>query len=252
MDAFLLKPDLLSVVLGLLVFQVQPQILLLQPAAEFAVEFVRFHPESLLDRLVQVVPQQDLAILPHEIADSFLAVLLGDEVEGGLTEAVGQKALDVHLVDGRDDVVDHRVPDHHLVEGALGVGHVLRQSLHEPQRRVGAQRASEGSFVEDGVLEDVSQLMGDELIEQIRGPVHGEDHAVLEGFREGAHVLGDKLQQDIRLLEFPMGLVKDEGNADLNLVVEGLRKLHVGALRVGDHLLQPTLLRGIVIDVEVG
>ena len=56
--------------------------------------------------------------------------------------------LDVHLVDGRDDVVDHRVPYHHLVKQAacerLAVG-------EERERADIPQRLRDGALVVDEV-----------------------------------------------------------------------------------------------------
>ena len=251
-DPFELEPDLLAVVLRLFVGQQQAHVFLLQVSPELPVELVGVDSERLLDGFFDVVGQEDLPVFPEKIADPLLSELALDELERHLAEAVGKEVELVHLVNRRDDVVDHRVPHHHLVEGIVDARHVLRQPLHEPERRIGAKGAPQRLLEEDGVLEDVGKLVGDELVESIRRLIHREDDPVLHGLGEGGDELGDEGEDDVGLLEFAVGLVENHWNSKLDLVVEGLLELDVGALRVGDDLLQLRLLLGVVIDVEVG
>ncbi len=227
------------------------QVALAQPAAELAVEVLGVHAEGALDRAAD--PRADgVAHLDQEVAQRLLAPLLLDEVEHRVAEAVGEEAADVGLGDRRDAVVDHRVAQVHPVARRLVLGHVAGHALHEPGGRRRGDALAGAALAEDVVLEDVGQLVEDQLHQLGVGQVHRQHHPVAHRRGEGADALGDEVEDDVVLLERRVGLVEDQRRRLLDLVVELLRQVVVGALGERHHLLQQVRLLLVVVDVEMG
>ncbi len=246
-----MNPDFWSVVVGALLFEENRKVLLTEVSVEVPVEGIHIDTERLFDRLFDVAGQEDLAVLVDEVVNAFRAVILLDEVEDGMAEAVAQIGQRIERLDGRNEVVDDRVPDDHPVEAFLVLPEIRRHPLDEPYGNPGAQRPPEVPLEEERVLEDVRELVRNELVEFVRRLVDRQDDPVLHVFRERSDRLGKLFEDDVRLLELPMGLVDHHRDAEAQLVVEFLAQSDVGALRVRDDLVEKRLGLGVEVDVEV-
>jgi hypothetical protein len=159
-----------------------------------------------------------------------------------VTVSVGEERQLGQILHRREDVVDHGVPNDHLVERVLVLAEVRGHAFHDPERSAGAEGAAEVALVEDRELEDVRQLVGDERVQLVGRLVDREHHAVLDRLRERPDLLADLAERDVRLLELGVRLVDDHRHAEPELVVELLADPQVRALGVRDDVLEERLL----------
>src|SRR5439155_18998130 len=95
----LLEADLLAVVERLVLLEKDREILLPEELRELQVELLEVERERLLERFLDIVGQEDLAVLEQEVPDPFAAVLALDVIEDGVPEAVDQESVHVLGVD---------------------------------------------------------------------------------------------------------------------------------------------------------
>ena len=181
----------------------------------------------------------------------FLAPARLDELEGGVTEVVGEAAVgegDALKVAHRRNVVgDRRVADGHQIEGIPVAGHVVREPLVDPQGQAAAEQRA-GNDVE---LEDVRQLVRDQAVERVGRLVDRQDHAVAVRLGEGEDAFGELARLDVLLLELALRLEQDEGNLEREVVLQVRADLLIGTLGIARDAFEMRLELRVVVDLEV-
>ena len=247
-----MNPDLRSVVVRALLFEENRKVLLAEVSGEISIESIHVDAERLLDRLLDVAGQEDLAVFVNEIVNPVRAVFLFDEVEDGMAEAVTQIGQRVERLDRRNDVVDDRVPNDHPVEALLVLPEIGRHALDEPGGDARTQCSAEVPLEKERVLENMRELVRDEFVELVRRLVDRKDHPVLHVFRKCSDRLRQLFEDDVGLLELPVGFIEHHRDAEAQLMIECLAQSDVGALRVRHDFVEKRLGLGVEVDVEVG
>jgi hypothetical protein len=222
--------------------------------------------QVLLERLVELLGAQlerlvvgAVAAADHrlpqreeELPDAFLAPARLHELEGRVAEVVDQPgvvevAVTLEIAHLRHDVRHGGVADRGQVERRPVAGFEVRQPLVDPQRLL----AADERLRDDVELEDVRQFVRDRAIEQVRGLVEGQQHAVARGLRERGHAFLRRAGNHVLLLEIDVRLEEHQRDLEGQVVLEIRAHLLVRAFRVTRHPFEMLLDFRVVVDDEV-
>ncbi len=156
-------------------------------------------------------------------------------------------AVAFHLAHARDDIGHRGVTHRHQIERVPDAALVFGPALVHPQRNVPPEQRDR----DEVVLEDVRQLVHDEAVEEIRGQVDRQHHAVTLAFGERQHAFGRLPGGDVLLLELAVRLENDERHPLIEVVPQIGADMLVRALRVARDARQVLLVFRVVVDLEV-
>ena len=158
-----------------------------------------------------------------------------------------QLAVPFELGHLRHDVGNRGVAHLHQVHRPPHAGHVIGQSLVDPERYVAAHQRHR-NHVE---LELVGQLVDDQPVEQVGRLVHRHHDAHAHRLGERADAFLGRAGDDVLLLELAAGLEEDERHLVREVVLELRAHMLIGALGVAGHPFEVRLDLGVVVDREV-
>ncbi len=224
---------------------------ILEVLVELLIEFVGGDLERLLVGVL-AAPNHRLAQREEVAAETVFAPLGFDELEDRVAQVVDHpRAADVavafepaHL---RNDVGHGSIAHSHQILRAPLAGHVVGQTLMDPQRRPAPHERGG----DDVVVELVRQLVHDEPVEQIRRFVHGHDDALARRFGERADAFLRGAGNDVLLLELAARLKQDQRHLVGEVVLQLRADVLVGALRIPGHPLEVRLDFRVVVHDEV-
>ena len=165
-----------------------------------------------------------------------------------MTEVIGCSGeSQVQFFEARDLIGDRSIADRHQIERIPLAGHVVGESLIDPQgNRTTHQRAGD-----DVELEDMSQLVNDELLELVRRLIDGQHHPIPHRFGEREDAFRNFAREEVGLRELGEGLIENQRNGKGDLVLELVRHPLVSALCIAHYPAQVLFELRVVIHLEV-